>query len=213
MKQQYSFIWLVVIVGLIALGVFGYSRWQVARFNKLVEDFPRGTEIAEQIQKARATLREDPKNFESRFSLAFAKQTVGDYQGALKEYRRALTLSPENTLVMNNMAEIYKRLKEFTKAEELYQRMIAIAPGEVATYLNLADLYRYALGQPEAIEPLLTEAIPVVVGPRTDIYSYLAVYFRDSGNKEKAIEYFNLLLETDPNNEIARQELEKLQSS
>ncbi len=71
----------------------------------------------------------------------------GDVQGALQEFKRALTISPDNVNVHNSMGVCYAFLGDSQQALTWFQKTMALDPAEVLavynaglTYLLLEDL-------------------------------------------------------------------------
>ena len=113
-------------------------------------------------------------------------------------------------MTLGNLATSYKALKQYKKAESAYKMIIELSPGNVRTYRQLADLYRIPeLGKQDEIPSVLEKGL-VHVPNEPDLLSYLAVYYQEKGNVEKAISYYEQLLKVAPQNQAAQQELNKL---
>ena len=73
--------------------------------------------------------------------------TIGSYFGnagprpdqakSLAAYEALLDLQPDNTIALNNLANLYRFRREFAKAEEMAARAIAIQPSIAVYYNNL----------------------------------------------------------------------------
>ena len=69
-----------------------------------------------------------------------------DYQKALNAYESLLSLQPNHPAALNNSANIYRGLRDFTKAETYYKRAMANNP-PVAVFFNNLMVTQVALGK------------------------------------------------------------------
>ena len=173
---------------------------------------PRPDELLNKIREEEAKLSDDdPENDRTAYELiAFNSRTLGDAEGAIRGYRASLSIQPNNTIILNNLATSYQDLKEYKKAEAAFKKLIEFSPGTVYAYRKLADIYLIpAVGKKDRVVPTI-EAGLASVPESGDLLSYLAVYYQEERNYTKAIEYFERLLKVNPGNQAAKEELAKL---
>ena len=145
-------------------------------------------------------------------AVAFIKQSLGDFEGAIIAYEYGNLIRPRNSLTFSNLATLYHfDFQDFEKAEKNYLISIANDPDDILTIRNLYELYFYALEDNKKTEGLLLNSIknnPEVA----DLYSLSGSFYRDIGETVKAIEMFERHLELNPSSTAVRQALEKLRA-
>ncbi|NHJ87559.1 MAG: tetratricopeptide repeat protein [Asgard group archaeon] len=87
------------------------------------------------------TLELDPENTAALNGLAFAKQSMGNLDGALIAFRQVLDLDPKNPTVLLLIGNIYFEKKDFSNAEDIYNKVIKIDPDYIQGYLSLCNIY------------------------------------------------------------------------
>jgi tetratricopeptide (TPR) repeat protein/V8-like Glu-specific endopeptidase len=70
------------------------------------------------------------------FLAANEKYDRGDYNGALSDYNRAITMNPKYAFAYNNRANLYLQQRELPKALTDYNRAIALRPNLALAYSN-----------------------------------------------------------------------------
>ena len=85
-------------------------------------------------------------------------------------------------------------------------------PTDINYILNLANIYRYKYpGKEGLFEKTLLDA-EKKFSDNVDIISTLAAYYRQTKQKDQAIFYYEKLVQLDPNNQTAKQDLEELKN-
>lgn len=146
------------------------------------------------------------------YKLGRIRKMLNDYQGAAGAWIEAGKLTPENSAPFANLADLYTYfLKDYKKAEEAYLKAIHLFP-TVEFYRNFADFYRVSQpDNPSRAEEVILQGLKVYPEHR-DLLGYLASYFRETGQKQKAIEYYERLIKVDPDHPSAKQDLEQLKA-
>lgn len=231
MKTTLIFLIILIVAGLAAfyflskpsqeeaiLGDFGNA---VAEFNidyakleELAENHPRGEKYMLQIREREAWLNDDdPENDRNAYELiAFDMRQLGDDERSILGYRASISLFENNIFSWNNLGVSYQEIGEYEKAEASFKKITEISPGDVPNYRKLANLYLYDLTEKENEIPSLIEEGLQRVPDHPDLLSYLAVYWQNKGENEKAIEYYERLLKVNPLNQVVRDELNKLKA-
>ncbi len=122
----------------------------------------------------------------ARFVFSSALITKGDYDGAIQEAENILETSPDNSIVMNNLAWLYQQKGRDEEALELAEKAHEISPlsGEIADTLGWMLFQR---GEKQRALKLLEEASKAA--PKNDEIAYhYAAALHDSGDTEKAKE-------------------------
>lgn len=150
-------------------------------------------------------------NLQSLNAVGQYKKQLGDIEGAITAWEYANLIRPKNSLSFSNLAALYHYdLKDYSKAESNYLISIANDPDDVNTIRNLFELYYYSVKDNAKAEALLLQSIEA--NPKAaDLYALLANFYAETGNPQKALEYYRKNLELNPKNEGARKEVERLQ--
>jgi len=188
-------------------------------FDKLLNFEIKDTTLSpENIQKFQANyqtlkqkLQNNPDDFNSWVTLGILKKTVNDFEGARDIFIYAGQIRPKSSPPFANLADLYANfLDEPLKAEENIKKAIENDPNEINYYFILADIYRYKIPGKEALyEQTLLDALNKFPD-EVNIISLLAGYYRETNQREKAIQFYEKLVKLDPDNIAAKQDLEEL---
>ncbi len=148
-----------------------------------------------------------------RSALQAAEKLVsrGRLEAAIKQYRKALDESPDDTGTLNRLGDLYARLSRvndavemftaaanrfakegfFVKAIAIYKKIIRLDPTLIKVYETLADLYQR--------QGLVNEA-------RAQ-YQVLADYYKQADNKKALASVFEKMVELEPDNPSHRLKL------
>jgi len=236
MSKQTKTIIEIIIIALIAAGL-GYYFYLDYQKSKIPEN-PKA-EVIEQIAIltfVKQNLDEETKKkhqeaFETRAKLflsnpesteafwpligmAQIKELVGDIEGAKQALIWAISLEPQSYIAHGNLANLYfHHYQDFAKAEEHYLK--AIEPDDPKTityYFDLHEIYRYFYKRDtvlaEDILKLGIERYPQAA----DLIAVLADYYRHLGRNQEAKEYYLMILEINPDSQVAKKALEELEA-
>ncbi len=152
-----------------------------------------------------------PEDASKLFEVARFVHTGGNFEKAKELYLKVLETRADDTLVLNNLADVYYTLGEFEKSEEMYRKIVEVNPKWLSAYFELANIYRYKLPEKYAsILPLIDRGLQIAPENEEDFNTLYAVYYRDIKDKEKAIEYYEKVLEINPENQGAKEEIKFL---
>lgn len=213
----------IIFIILIAGGILGGDKisqlWKGGSLQfdeeeliELIKDRPEAQRkvFIQRIEVAKELLEQNPEDPAAFEIIGFLYDTSGDKKTAKEYYKGVLEFNPESVAALNNLANIYSGEEKFKKAEALYLRIAEVDASIIETWRDLHDLYRYLYKEKEdqADDILL---LGLEKNPAdAQILVMLAVYYQDTGNTGKAIEYYVQLLDVMPENEAARRELNKL---
>jgi len=208
---------ILIIVAIILVGAgFFLVNWQktMPQLDPAPQDkyAELSQEQQEKLTKAEQKIKDNPDDLISYVELALLQNQFGWTDDAIKTYEKVLFVNPNDVLALNNLANIYKNLKQYEKAEEYFLRIIDFNPRvRVQTYIDLVDIYRFHLTDKRDQIPIILEKGYEHNPEREALFlSHIAVYHKDFGDKEKAIKNYQALLELEPENQTARAELEEL---
>jgi tetratricopeptide (TPR) repeat protein len=130
------------------------------------------------------------------FNLGYSYTELGDYEGAIRSYNKAIEINPELALAYSNRGTSYGRLGQVERSIEDFDKAIEINPELELAYFNLGGAYG-RLGQYErAIEKYdkVIEINPEFV----DAYNSRGVSCAALGQNERAIEEYDKAIEINP---------------
>jgi len=145
-------------------------------------------------------LKNDPDSTEAMTELAILLYTLGRPDEAILLYQKALQLEPDNLIVINNLAWIMcEGQNKFQQALELAQRGLKIAP-DFIDLIDTRGVAYYRLGEfDKAVEDFTTciKLYPTETPASVASRFHLARAFAGLGQRDKAVEHLNQVLELD----------------
>ncbi|MFQ6111361.1 MAG: tetratricopeptide repeat protein, partial [Nitrospinota bacterium] len=176
-------------------------------YNKGIELLREGDAAA-----ARAELLEDlklnPDNFNGWLALGIALTRLELYEGALRAYKNAIGLEPEEEAPYNNLGNLYNRLGRLELSIGMYKEALRRNPEQDVTLSNLAWLLGTRMGDPRGGILYMDRAI--AVSPETAFYYDMrAQLYLMAGMPEKAREDWRQAIELEPENPLYRKRLLK----
>ncbi|MFA5300206.1 MAG: tetratricopeptide repeat protein [Lutibacter sp.] len=149
-------------------------------------------------------------------NMAMIKRSLEDYEGARKIFEYINYKLPNNSIAYFNLANLYtENIKNYELAEENYLMAIKNSVGEAGNdqyYRGIANFYTYFYKEHiDRLENVLLDVLKdEAYNNNQDVLALLADYYGAVGKKNKAIEYWQKVLELDPNNQGVINEINKL---
>ena len=149
------------------------------------------------LSEFRLLAKEDPRCCKALTGCGIALAEMQMPNKAIRYFRLAYHVSPEDPAVINNLANAYKGLELLEQAEDLYKRAIRSAPGFPLYVLNLTTLLLSAKRYREACHLLvkLTSQNPDIY----DAWMQLGAIHLASKRHSEAISAFSNALQIKPN--------------
>ena len=88
----------------------------------------------------------------ANYNLAIAYYDNGDYNRAIKFYKKTVQLNPEHGMAWNNMGTCYEKKLDFDEAHLMYERAVKINSGHLEALNNLATTHNHKGDTDEAIK-------------------------------------------------------------
>jgi len=155
---------------------------QLAGIYGLTEDYV----LAEKIYKN--VIEKHPKNWNSYGSYGYFLMIRGRYEEAVKTYQSALSIVPDNTIVLNNLAVTYMYLNNFDLAAKTLELASAVEASGIV-FGNTGSMYFFSGNNGKAIE-MFQKALML----EPDNYEWLVniadVYSQGSGENELGNMYY-----------------------
>ncbi len=67
-------------------------------------------------------------NSDIRYNLALTLEMLGEYEKAVKQYRRAIKSNPKDVEALNNLGRLFYEKGDFTRAMEVFEKAVKIRP-------------------------------------------------------------------------------------
>lgn len=167
----------------------------------------------EEFYQEKSEIEKNPDDFNAWLRLGLTKKVVGDYKGAAEAWVYASNIQPQNTVALGNLGDLYGNFMDQPKeAELMYKKALSINPKDENLILGLADIYRYRMPDKESFYELVLLDGLKVMPDNPNLVSSLALYYRESGQTQKAIEYYQNLVKLSPENEMAKEDLARLKA-
>jgi len=155
----------------------------------------------------------------------FAKARILDGQGqwnaAVDEYKKALELDSNNSLIYSEMADTYFRNGRVQNAADAAEQAVKIDPNNISAHRILSSIYTSAIGTAagqqrvplEAIDRAIHEFEEILRIDQTDQQSYLMLgrLYQVKDEPKKAEEIYRQFLGANPGSEEGVLALSKLQ--
>lgn len=122
------------------------------------------------------------------FRQAVVAHQAGDLDAAERGYRQLLSIAPDHSASLTNLASIVARRGDTQEAEQLYIRAISAAPDHADTHFNLGNLYR-RLGRLREAVAEYEEVLRIAPKAPTALVN-LGLAVSDSGDWPRAVECF-----------------------
>lgn len=158
--------------------------------------YDKARHVAEEI------LKFDPQNVYARLILGNIKTFQGDLTKARKYFEEALAQNPKDFRCYLELGDFYLILRDYQKALSLYQRAQELAPKRPEVYIALGNYYM-ARQEWSKAEEAFKEAlryVPEKSDERRDYQAYLAEFYVEMGQGEKAFDLYKGLLKEEPTN-------------
>jgi len=217
------FVLLVIGVGVFLAyknGIF-QPKPQAAEWEKLlvfqIKMDNISSETAQSYQKkfeeTKTKIKSNPDDFNSWLYLGLIKKVVNDYEGARDVWVYAGKIRPKSSTPFANLGELYGYyLNQPQEAEKAYKTAIENDPNEVNYRLALADTYRYKFPDGNAkYEQTILEALNKFTDD-VNLASALASFYKQTGQRDKAISAYERLIKLAPNNQAAKDDLTELKN-
>lgn len=200
---------IIALIAVVVVSWFTYSWWQEEQLLRKYIAEPGRQEIVEFLRRDKRELKKN-LSFEDRvtYTLDTGLQwyVLGEYDRAVRWWNKGLAMKPDNEIGWYNLGNAYRRMKEFAKAEEAYQKSMEYArQDELNGCLALGELYGNDYLEKRDQEPEVYKRCLEKSPNNRDLIARLGVYYRDKGDKQNAIKYFDELYRLEPSVELGEE--------
>lgn len=163
--------------------------------------------FVESIDRDHADLAANPDHYKevaATMDLGLQWYSMRKFTYAIKWWSRGLKIEPNNDVGWLNLGNGYAAINEHLNAEKAYRKAMELAgEGEIEACIAMGDLYKYQFAAKRDLEDDVYLGCMKKHGEKNrDLVAHLAGYYRDAKNPQKALEYFNILFNMEPTNEV-----------
>ncbi len=141
-------------------------------------------------------------------NVGVARRRLGDIDGALQAYQRALAIEADNPTILNNLSSLYRALGRFQEADhalvaanlKLASPHVLIVRGDLELTQGRTGAARKLYRRARALGPELTD--PLLALARLEL---------GQNNRTKALKYLKQALAVEPSNRDAEELLRRLE--
>jgi tetratricopeptide (TPR) repeat protein len=170
-------------------------------------------------------LAQAPNSARSQAYYHFSRARLLDDQGqasqAIDEYKKALDLDPNNSLIYSEMAESYLRNKQLREAADTAGKAISIDKDNIEAHKLLSTIYLQIISSASSQRPPSADTINGAIHEFEEIiridsterqsFVMLGRLYQIKGDRDKAAEIYRKLLGLEPDSEEGVTALSKLQ--
>jgi tetratricopeptide (TPR) repeat protein len=154
-------------------------------------------QVEEQNKKAEQR-KKSSADVQALFDAGNKLSDAGNYAEAIEQYKKAIEKDPEQTNILANIGECYRKMEKFQEALEYYQKAIAINPNSAALYTNMGVVMD-KLGKSAESQEAFKKAASLNPGGSAQSHYNLGATMVNSGRSAEAIEAFRQAIAADPN--------------
>lgn len=165
---------------------------------KIANIYVKNNKKQEACDVLQSLLDAKPENLDACFLLGQIYYDDGKFKEAIKVYNQCLNYNGDNFYLYYDLGMCYTRLNDFQKAKECYSKAAILNSLKEVSTINIGQIYMIYKDYENA-EKYFSETIQSD-DEKISAYSYyyLAKIRLIQNNKEQAINYINLAIETYP---------------
>lgn len=204
----WTFIVSLVIIAVVATGVVLFLVSQREEPAAL----PLGQAAAayeKQLPDLKKAVEDNGDDAIARKNYAIALYAVRNLDEAQKQYEEAAKLNDQDSVVFNNLGNVYRDKNNINKAVEAYQTSLLLNPKSVNSYANLANIQLYTQDKPQnAIETYKNGLKQLPENVQLELL--LGIAYEQANDKANAKKAYETILARDASNVAALAGIERI---
>ncbi|MBU1036986.1 tetratricopeptide repeat protein [Patescibacteria group bacterium] len=166
-------------------------------------------ELNERKAQNLKTLKEFPDYYEIYLDLGNIERRLGDYEQAIKHYKKSSEIIPSSSIPYLNTAAVYEDMEDYDKAYEAYWQAQEVSPSYYLVYQKIVDFYRWYYPQKvDDIETVYKLGIEKASNKKGLIRS-LATYYFNNERYEESLPFWEQSVEKNPDDQYSKDKLEE----
>jgi len=151
--------------------------------------------IIKKIEDLTEALKLNKSSSELWLDLASYRKSIGDYKEASNIWEYMTKVWSKDTTPLYNLGDLnHYYLKDFAKSEEYFLKAIENDPRFISAYRALHDLYRMSFTEKTHLaDDILLQGLDTNLN-HVDLLIPLAIYYKETGDIKKAMEYYQKAL-------------------
>jgi tetratricopeptide (TPR) repeat protein len=188
-KKKLIVLIVVILLILAAVGYYIYKNKKVEIPNNNNQT-QQGTEQPNNNQTQNTT---DNTDLRTKILAIVGIANEGKKQEALTQYLALEKNNPNDLMLLNNIADIYSDMANWTKSEEYYKKLLVAHPDYINGYRMLAYLYQYRFNDDETkIKALIDDGLAKNNNDQS-LLGWIVDYYQQKNEGDKALPYSKLL--------------------
>ena len=143
------------------------------------------------------TASSDASPVEKHYREATAYHDLGEFEQAISEYRKAITLNPNSPIIYNRLGVAYSELKQYDAALDAYQRALALSPMTAEPHYNMGLVYLKQGDLPRALKAF--KRATTINAEWEDAYTGLGEVYLKQGDLGQAAHAYRQATRLNPN--------------
>ena len=143
------------------------------------------------------TALSDTSPAEAYYKNATAYHDLGEFEQAISEYKKAITLNPNFPIIYNRLGVAYSELKQYDAALNAYQKALVLSPTTAEPHYNMGLVYLKQGNLPRAAEAF-KRAI-TINAEWEDAYTGLGEVYLKQGDFRQAARAYKQAVRFNPN--------------
>lgn len=110
----------IASLSIVALLLTGCTKWTID-----ISDYPEEfiSQQQAQLNESLTSLEDNPEDTKLLLQAAFSYQQLGQYKNAVKYYNQILSIEPNHFQSLNNLADIYEQVKDYSNSAIYIKRL------------------------------------------------------------------------------------------
>lgn len=146
---------------------------------------------------AEEAVRRRPEDARVLFRRALAREALGEWEGAIADYERIVTLDPAFAEAWNNLGNVRRAVRRIDDARRAYERAIELRPEFAQAHHNLAVLLELELGAVQDALPHYRRAVELAPD-YAEAHCHLGAALWQLGHALQAVECYERALALRP---------------
>ncbi len=171
--------------------------------------FGKRKEYEKAFENFRIATMLSPFNREVRYNLALAYSDLGDWEGAVKQYKRIIQFEPNNPKGYFHLSKAYAKRKEYKEALEAVGQAHRLDSSDVVDLLKIGDII-YEQGDFKSAQQVYEMAL-ATGKDQANIHNKLGLCFQSLKQPQEAKDHYRKGLAIDPHHSELKENLRKLE--
>jgi len=178
-------------------------------FAPLADAFRKQNNLEEALKVCKKGLEKHPTYTSAWVVLGRIYQAQHKVDDATSEFKKVLELDPDNLMAHSLLGSIFMGKGDYQAAIEEYQKVLTLNPDDDEAQSSLKQAIENAAGDLKSIKIVKKETAPSDKKPAKEATATLTIadLYLKQGHFDKAVEVYQELLASDPQNLMLRQKL------